>query len=74
MKTKLPPHTGILFNLFNVCYLWPTCGRYYFLEYYVSERREVSPKLPRVITQSTTGLLFTSYVNYILWVLRRIHK
>jgi len=26
MNIKLPPHTGILFNLFNVCYLWPTFG------------------------------------------------
>jgi hypothetical protein len=26
MNIKLPPHTGILFNLFNVCYLWSTFG------------------------------------------------
>jgi hypothetical protein len=26
MNIKLPLHTGILFNLFDVCYLWPTFG------------------------------------------------
>jgi hypothetical protein len=26
MNIKLATHTGILFNLFNVCYLWSTFG------------------------------------------------